>query len=38
MTDLGYKALAKEMHPDKGGSAEDMKRLNRARDHLKHMV
>jgi hypothetical protein len=33
--DIGYKALAKEMHPDKGGSHEAMARLNRARTHLK---
>jgi Protein of unknown function (DUF3102) len=32
----GYKTLAAKMHPDKGGSAEAMTRLNRARDHLKN--
>jgi hypothetical protein len=37
MIDLGYKALAKELHPDKGGSSEVMARLNRARAHQKQM-
>jgi hypothetical protein len=37
MIDLGYKALAKELHPDKGGSSEAMARLNRARAHTKTM-
>jgi hypothetical protein len=32
---IGYKALAAKMHPDKGGSAEAMTRLNQARDYLK---
>lgn len=36
--DIGYKVLAKELHPDKGGSREMMARLNRARDHLKQMA
>jgi hypothetical protein len=36
--DIGYKALAKELHPDKGGSRDMMSRLNRARDHLKTMA
>jgi hypothetical protein len=31
----GYKKLATELHPDKGGSTEDMQRLNAARDDLK---
>jgi hypothetical protein len=31
MLDTGYKVLATKMHPDKGGSAEDMKRLNAVR-------
>jgi hypothetical protein len=33
--DIGYKALAKTMHPDLGGSQEDMARLNHVRDRLK---
>jgi hypothetical protein len=37
IADVGFKALAKEMHPDKGGSLEAMKRLNRARAHLKQV-
>lgn len=36
--DIGYKVLAKELHPDRGGSREMMARLNRARDHLKQMA
>lgn len=36
--DIGYKVLAKELHPDKGGSRDMMARLNRARDHLKAMA
>jgi len=35
MIDLGYKALAKELHPDKGGSSEVMARLNRVRAYNK---
>jgi hypothetical protein len=35
LVDIGYRALAKRLHPDLGGSAEDMVRLNRARDELK---
>lgn len=39
MIDVGYKALAKELHPDKeGGSSEAMSRLNRARHHQKQMA
>jgi hypothetical protein len=34
LIDIGWKALAKSMHPDRGGSAEDMARLNRVRDQL----
>jgi DUF3102 family protein len=32
---IGYKALARELHPDKGGSREAMTRLNAERDRLK---
>jgi hypothetical protein len=31
----GYRKLAEELHPDKGGSKEDMQRLNGAREDLK---
>ena len=31
----GYKALAVKLHPDKGGSPDDMVRLSRVRDGLK---
>jgi hypothetical protein len=37
LVDIGFKTLAREYHPDKGGSNEAMARLNRARDHLKRM-
>lgn len=33
--DVGYKALARELHPDAGGSPDAMARLNVVRDHLK---
>jgi hypothetical protein len=33
--DIGYKALARKLHPDNGGSNEAMARLNYARDRLK---
>jgi hypothetical protein len=36
--ELGYKALAKELHPDKGGSTDAMSRLTRARDHLRKSI
>lgn len=35
LIDIGYKVLARELHPDKGGSREAMARLNRVRDRLK---
>ena len=35
MMDLGYRALATRLHPDRGGSQEAMVRLNRARDKVK---
>jgi hypothetical protein len=38
MIDIGYKVLAKELHPDKGGNAEMMARLNSARKHQKLMA
>jgi hypothetical protein len=34
----GYREFAKVVHPDKGGSAEDMAGLNKARDSLKKMI
>jgi hypothetical protein len=36
--DIGYKELAKEMHPDKGGNAEDFSRLLAARDWFKAQI
>lgn len=35
LIEIGYKVLAKELHPDKGGSRDVMARLNRVRDRLK---
>lgn len=35
LIDIGYKVLARELHPDKGGSREAMSRLNAVRDRLK---
>jgi len=35
IVDIGFKTLAKELHPDKGGSNEDMRRLIQAREDLK---
>lgn len=37
LIDIGYKALATKLHPDKGGSRDAMSRLNRVRDHLRQM-
>jgi hypothetical protein len=36
LIDIGYKVLAKELHPDKGGSKDAMSRLSRVRDRLKN--
>lgn len=38
LIDIGYRALAAKLHPDSGGSAEAMARLNKARDLLKRAV
>jgi hypothetical protein len=35
LIDIGYRALATRLHPDRGGSKEAMMRLNRVRDELK---
>ena len=35
LIDIGYKALARELHPDLGGSTNEMVRLNQARERLK---
>jgi hypothetical protein len=35
LIDIGYKILAKELHPDRGGSRDAMQRLTRVRDRLK---
>lgn len=32
--DAGYRRLAKELHPDRGGTLKDMARLNRVRERL----
>jgi hypothetical protein len=36
--DIGYRVLAKEAHPDKGGSTETMRRLNAVRRRLRASV
>jgi hypothetical protein len=36
--DIGFKALAAKLHPDKGGSREAMSRLNEVRNRLKSHV
>ena len=39
LIDIGYRVLAKELHPDKvGGSREAMQRLNRVKDRLRSNV
>jgi hypothetical protein len=38
LIDIGYRALALKLHPDKGGSADAMSRLNTVRDNLKSCV
>ena len=35
LIDIGYKALATKLHPDKGGSRDAMARLNQVRDRLR---
>lgn len=38
LIDIGFKALATKLHPDKGGSREAMARLNRVREILRKAV
>jgi len=38
LIDIGYRVLAKELHPDKGGSRDAMARLGRVRDRLRSNV
>jgi hypothetical protein len=38
LIDLGYRALATRLHPDRGGSREAMARLNVVRDELKSVA
>jgi hypothetical protein len=38
LIDAGYKGLAMELHPDKGGTAEQMVTLNKARERLARAV
>jgi uncharacterized membrane protein len=35
LVDIGFRALATRLHPDRGGSKDAMSRLNRVRDDLK---
>jgi hypothetical protein len=34
LVDIGYRALATRLHPDRGGSKDAMTRLNRVREEL----
>lgn len=38
LIDIGYKALATRLHPDRGGSKDAMRRLNRVREELNHVA
>lgn len=38
LVDIGYKALATRLHPDRGGSKDAMARLNRVREELKGLA
>jgi hypothetical protein len=38
LIDLGYRALATRLHPDRGGSRDAMSRLNAVRDELKSIA
>jgi hypothetical protein len=38
LIDIGYKAMATRLHPDRGGSRDAMRRLNRVRDELKSVA
>jgi len=38
LIDVGFKALATRLHPDRGGSKDAMSRLNRVRDELKSVA
>lgn len=38
LIDIGYRALATKLHPDRGGSKDAMARLNRVRDDLKQIA
>jgi hypothetical protein len=38
LIDIGYRALAAKLHPDKGGSKDGMSRLNTVRENLKACV
>ena len=38
LIDLGYRAMATRLHPDRGGSREAMGRLNLVRDELKSVA
>jgi hypothetical protein len=38
LIDLGYRAMATRLHPDRGGSRDAMMRLNEVREQLKAVV
>lgn len=38
LVDIGYRALATRLHPDRGGSKDAMSRLNRVREELRQIA
>jgi hypothetical protein len=38
LIDAGYRAMAKTLHPDMGGSHDDMTRLTAVRDELRRRI
>jgi Protein of unknown function (DUF3102) len=38
LIEIGYRALATRLHPDRGGTKDAMSRLNRVRDELKQVA
>jgi hypothetical protein len=38
LIDAGYRGMAKSLHPDMGGSREDMTRLSTVRDELRRRI
>ena len=38
LTNIGYKALAVKLHPDQGGSTQEMSRLTQVRDQVRTVL